>query len=111
MTIGELSRRAATSRDTIRYYERLGLLEARGRRRSYKEYGPDALARLQRIRYAKGLGFRLAEIAQMLPQWVAGTVDDSVRKLALQSKLDEVEQEQERLLQLARALRAQIGQL
>jgi len=65
MRIGELARQAGVNVQTVRYYERRGLLDdPRGRGDGYREYGPDTLERLRFIRRAQELGFTLGEIAQ-----------------------------------------------
>ncbi|MEO8465912.1 MAG: heavy metal-responsive transcriptional regulator [Gammaproteobacteria bacterium] len=67
MTIGRLAERAGVPIDTIRYYERNGLLPTPTRRASgYREYGAGDIERLRFIRRAKELGFTLAEIAELL---------------------------------------------
>lgn len=68
MKIGEISERSGLSRDTIRYYEKLGLLVIDGRHRdnNYKHYGLQALERLAQIQQLKMLGFTLNEIRQLL---------------------------------------------
>jgi MerR family copper efflux transcriptional regulator len=67
ITIGRLAERAGVNIDTIRYYERNGLLPAPPRRSSgYREYSPADVERLQFIRRSKDLGFTLAEIADLL---------------------------------------------
>jgi DNA-binding transcriptional MerR regulator len=67
MTIGELARAAGVNVQTVRYYERRGLLEEPPRRASgYREYPESDLARLGFIRRAQGLGFTLAEIGDLL---------------------------------------------
>jgi len=67
MTIGRLAQRAGVNIDTIRYYERNGLLPAPTRRPSgYREYAAGDVERLRFIRRAKELGFALAEIAELL---------------------------------------------
>ncbi|MHB1328585.1 MAG: heavy metal-responsive transcriptional regulator [Gemmatimonadales bacterium] len=66
-TIGTLARQAGVHVQTLRYYETRGLLEPSQRRASgYREYGPEALRRLQFIRRAQSLGFTLAEIRDLL---------------------------------------------
>lgn len=69
MLIGELSKQAGLSRDTIRFYEKQGLIPiGRKERRfnNYKEYSEDTLQRLLQIRRIKGFGFTLNETAQFL---------------------------------------------
>ena len=67
MTIGRAANAAGVKIDTIRYYEREGLLPEPERRASgYRSYGEGALAQLRFIRRAKGLGFTLDEIRELL---------------------------------------------
>lgn len=68
MRIGEISNRSGVSRDTIRYYEKLGLLtiESRDRENNYKHYGRQAVDRLTQIQRLKDVGFTLNEIRQLL---------------------------------------------
>lgn len=69
MLIGEIVRQTGLSRDTIRYYERLGLLCAEGRlspANNYKDYPASTVMRLGLIQQAKKLGFSLAESAEWL---------------------------------------------
>lgn len=66
-TIGAASRRAGVGIDTIRYYEREGLLPKPTRRASgYRDYNRGAIERLRFIRRAKDLGFTLADIRELL---------------------------------------------
>jgi MerR family copper efflux transcriptional regulator len=67
LTIGSVARRAGVGIDTIRYYERQGLLPPPQRRASgYRDYGEAAIERLRFIRRAKDLGFTLDEIRELL---------------------------------------------
>ncbi len=78
------------SRDTIRFYEGRGLLGVIEREPSgsgYKDYGADALTRLCRIRYLKGLGFTLAEISEGLDRWVAGALSREDKRARVEEKL------------------------
>ena len=66
-TIGRLSSRAGVNLQTVRYYERRGLLSPAGRKESgYRIYSLDTLKRLKFIRRAKELGFTLEEIRGLL---------------------------------------------
>ncbi len=65
--IGELARLAGVPVDTIRYYERTGLIAPPPRTPSgYRAYPAQALARLLMVRRAKELGFTLSEIGELL---------------------------------------------
>jgi len=67
LSIGQLARSAGLHVETIRFYERRGLLPAPPRSRSgYRRYSPDDRWRLAFIRRAQGFGFTLAEIAAPL---------------------------------------------
>ena len=60
MPIGELSRRTGCNIETIRYYERIGLMPAR--RGRYRSYGPEDVGRLGFVRRARELGFTLDDV-------------------------------------------------
>jgi MerR family transcriptional regulator, mercuric resistance operon regulatory protein len=63
IAIGALSKHTSTNIETVRYYERGGLLPAPARSSGgYRLYGTDQLKRLSFIRRARALGFSLAEV-------------------------------------------------
>ncbi|WP_027343058.1 MerR family transcriptional regulator [Hamadaea tsunoensis] len=64
MRIGELAAQAGISTDTVRFYERIGLVEGRRKANGYRDFGPEMLPWLRYVRTAQGLGFSLAEIAR-----------------------------------------------
>ena len=67
MQIGQLAQRADVAIDTVRYYERHGILPKAERQASgYRRYGEDDVARLRFVRRAKALGFTLVEIRDLL---------------------------------------------
>lgn len=67
MLIGQVAREAGVGVETVRFYEREGLLDEPDRRDSgYRLYGADAVARLRLIKRAKQLGFTLKEIKALL---------------------------------------------
>ena len=67
MRTGELARRAEVNIQTLRYYEREGLLPPPGRSPSgYRAYQPHDLERVRMIRQCQSLGFTLAEIRELL---------------------------------------------
>ena len=70
LRIGEVAKQSDVGIETIRYYERQGLLAEPDRRPSgYRQYDGAVVARLQFIRRAKELGFTLAEIKELLGLW------------------------------------------
>jgi Cd(II)/Pb(II)-responsive transcriptional regulator len=67
MRIGELARRADCPVETVRYYEKEGLLPAPRRSgANYREYGPAHLERLAFVRRCRGLDMSLPEIRELL---------------------------------------------
>ncbi len=106
MKIGELAQRAEVSIDTVRYYERDGLLTPAGRQPSgYRVYGDTELKRMRFIRRAKALGFSLDEIRGLLALSTDPDVAE-VRRLAV-AKVADVDA---RIAELQR-IRAGLSQL
>ena len=67
MKIGELAKRSGVGIDTVRFYERQGLLpKARRLASGYRVYDPGDVKRLRFVRRAKALGFTLEEIRDLL---------------------------------------------
>ena len=70
MRIGELASRAGVGQQTLRYYERRGLLKpSRRAGSSYREYRAGAVREVRFIRRAQELGFTLEEIRDLLALW------------------------------------------
>lgn len=84
LTIGRLAREAGVNLETVRYYERRGLLPRLPRSASgYRLFLAEAARRLRFIRRAQELGFLLAEIRELLSLRVSGTARSTdVRKRA-----------------------------
>jgi len=90
MGIGTLAKKAGVKIDTVRYYERAGLLAPRARLASgYRRYSELELARLRFIRRAQMLGFQLKEVRELLALSAQRDVG-RVRRSA-QAKLADVE--------------------
>ena len=67
MRIGELARATGVKTETIRYYEREGILAAPPRTQAnYRDYGPNETSRLHFIRHARNLGFSMAQVRELL---------------------------------------------
>jgi MerR family transcriptional regulator, mercuric resistance operon regulatory protein len=99
LTIGELARGAGVNVETVRYYERRGLIDEPPRSPSgYRQYSDDDLWRLQFIGRAKRLGFTLAEIRDLIgsdgPRDATDVLD------AARTKVAAVEQQQRALSEL-----------
>lgn len=80
--IGELSRRTGCNIETIRYYERIGLMPAPPRRGRYRSYGYGDVDRLGFVRRARELGFTLDEVRALLGLAAGGDACAEVRDLA-----------------------------
>ena len=93
MTIGQMARSAGASVETIRFYEREGLLEHPARSASgYRNYPPEAVARLRMIRQAKELGFSLNEIKELLALRVAPGKSCSDVRARTERKIADIDQ-------------------
>jgi Cu(I)-responsive transcriptional regulator len=109
LTIGDLGKATATKVETIRYYERIGLLPKPPRTSgNYRDYGQAELGRLSFIRRARDLGFSLDQVRALL-----GLSDDRSRDCAgvdriATAHLAEVDRKIADLTALRRELRAVI---
>lgn len=92
LTIGKVARLTEVGVETIRFYEREGLIDPPPRRPSgYREYPEDAIRRIRFIRRAKELGFTLKEIKELLNLRVdpgSPATCDAVRALAEEKLAD-----------------------
>lgn len=105
LSVGQLAARAGVRADTIRYYERSGLLPEPARTDGdHRRYGPDDLDRLLFIRGAQRLGLRLAEIRELIALRDTGICPCGPAETLLRGHLAEVDREIARLT----ALRAQL---
>lgn len=101
MLIGELSKKTGVSRDTIRFYEKTGLIKAnkKGRRENnYREYSEKDLERLQLILLLKDYGFTLNDIKSILNQ-MEDDRDEAYKELPsrIEARLTEIETKIEEL--------------
>ena len=110
MRSGELARLAGVSADTLRHYERLGLLSPPSRTSGgYRNYPESALERVSLIRSALSVGFSLSELQTILKMRDAGQVPCHRVRAMAQSKLELLKQQIKGLVamrgQLARILK------
>ncbi|MBS0199190.1 MAG: heavy metal-responsive transcriptional regulator [Proteobacteria bacterium] len=91
MKIGQLAQRAEVNIDTVRYYEREGLLPKPERLSSgYRIYGDSDVKRLRFVRRAKALGFTLPEIRELLELSRSREDDMAAMKSAALGKIVDV---------------------
>ncbi len=103
MRIGELAKTVGVTPDTIRYYEREGLLPSPQRTESgYRDYGPGVMEDLLFIKKAQALGLKLSDVREVLEISSGGKPPCEHVRATVSARLVEVE---ERLREL-RALRA-----
>lgn len=108
LTIGKLAALAGTTPNTLRYYEREGLIPLASKGdNGYRLYPQDAARRVHFIRQAQQCGFTLAEIREllMLPQQASACCSD-VRKLTIEKNLA-----LEAKIRLMKAMSAELDEL
>ncbi|QDU38799.1 Mercuric resistance operon regulatory protein [Maioricimonas rarisocia] len=110
-TIGQVARQAGVGVETVRFYERKGLLEKPARRASgYREFDEAVVDRIRFIRRAKELGFTLKEIKELLELRLSpATTCADVRSRAetkivdIESRIQSLERMKHALVRLTRA--------
>lgn len=108
MRIGELCAKTGLSKETVRYYERQGLLEnipQPNRSNNYKVYSAVDLQRLNMIKHAKMLGFTLAEISEVLAVWVDDKFTAQQKQASLRHKLQQLVEKEAALIELRARLK------
>lgn len=107
MRIGELARRTGCSVDTIRYYEREGLLAAPERGQgNYRMYDTAQLERLTFVRNCRALEMSLGEIRRLLDLWDGGGPDCGEVVAVIAAHIGHVNERIARLRELADQLAA-----
>ena len=105
LTIGQLARRADVGVETVRFYEREGLLKEPARRPSgYRQYDEIVVDRLRFIRRAKQLGFTLKEIKELLSLRLDPATTCADVKSRAEAKLDDIAAKIRTLQRMKRAL-------
>ena len=89
--IGELAKATGVSTDTLRHYERKGVLHSQRAGNGYRQYPEDALERVRMVRQCLAIGFTLDELQSIFQVFDRGGAPcQQVRKLAV-SKLAQIE--------------------
>tara|TARA_A100001518_G_C1226012_1_gene74872 strand:- start:4334 stop:4783 length:450 start_codon:yes stop_codon:yes gene_type:complete len=111
VSIGELARRASCKPETVRYYERIGLLrEAARTEGGQRRYGAAAVRRLTFIRHARDFGFSVEAVRELLAMSDRPDMPcDEVDTLA-KHHLEEVESRLQRLSALRDELKRMVSQ-
>lgn len=106
MRIGEVAQKAGVGVETIRFYERKGLIEQPRRPADggYRSYSSDAVSRVRFVREAQCLGFSLDEIEELLTLRADPETDCADVRERAQIKLDEVNDKISRLAGIQSAL-------
>ncbi len=95
MQSGELSRLAGVSVDTLRHYERLGILSKPPRTNGgYRDYPANSLERVRLVQRALKVGFSLSELATILRMRDGGQAPCQRVRAIAEQKLEEVKQHQ-----------------
>ena len=105
LKIGQVARKAQVNIETIRFYERRGLISPVGRTGSgYRLFSEDTIKRIQFIKRAKKLGFTLNEISELLSLRVEPNAKCGDIKEKADVKIKDIENKLETLTRMKKAL-------
>ncbi len=112
MNIGQMAEATGVSTDTLRFYEKQGLLDAPARgENGYRSYREADVGRVRFVRGAQALGFTLAQIRWILPRLAAGQVDRAEIESHLLAKEAEIDAHIKQLRALKKELRETFSML
>jgi len=105
LTIGQVAKRTQVNIETVRYYERRGLIPPPPRRESgYREFSEDTVARIRFIKHSQEVGFTLKEISELLSLRVDPNTTCAEIKRRTEGKITEVEEKIHALNHMKKAL-------
>ncbi|MBW6503219.1 MerR family transcriptional regulator [bacterium] len=105
LTIGQVAKRCGVGVETIRFYEREGLIVQPSRPESgFRKYPPDTVGRVRFIQRSKSLGFSLREIGDLLSLRVDQATTCPEVKRRAEAKIGDIGKKIETLLGMKRAL-------
>ena len=105
LTIGQVAKRTGIGVETVRFYEREGLLEEPERRPSgYRQFDETIVTRLRFIRRAKELGFTLNEIKELLSLKLDPTTTCADVKRRAEAKIEDIDDRIRTLERMKQAL-------
>jgi len=92
MNIGQFAQACQVSTDTVRYYEKQGIIKAPARQENgYRRYSQVDIELLRFVRGAQALGFSLAEILAILPRLANGQFGRAEIEQQLQAKMAQID--------------------
>ena len=94
MLIGDLAKKSGFSRDTIRFYQKRGLIKGepdKSAGNNYRRYDNSTVDRLRLIKLAKTLGFTLREISGLIDDWEGGRLSNKQKARIFREKIELVE--------------------
>jgi MerR family transcriptional regulator, copper efflux regulator len=105
LTIGQMAKQAGVGVETIRFYERKGLVEQPARRQSgYRQYSQEVVRRIRFIKRAQELGFSLKEITELLSLRVDPQTSCRDVKRRTEAKIGDVDEKLRDLQRIKKAL-------
>lgn len=111
LKIGEVSRRAGVGIETLRFYEKSGLIDRPGRTESgYRLYDESVLERLSFVKKAQMLGFTLDEIKQLIDHKSAGLNPCAEVRQIVTIRLEQLNERIEQMVRYRAELRAALGE-
>ncbi len=111
LMIGEVAKRSRVHVETLRYYERRGLVAEPPRSPSnYRAYPAETVRRVRFIKRAQELGFKLDEIKELLTLRAAPKARCGAVKRRATAKLDDIDEKMRDLRRMKKALEGLVGQ-
>lgn len=111
LTIGHLAQLGGVNLETIRYYERRGLLQRPARSAAgYRQFAPEAARRLRFIKRAQELGFSLDEIRELLALGNQPRQNRTTIRMRAQRKIEDINQRIGALSAMRSGLRQLVNQ-
>src|SRR5262245_22111695 len=92
LLIGELSKKSGLTRDTLRFYEKEGILQSKRLGNNYRAYGLEELARLRFVENARASGFSLRETRQIMKMVRLGRKSCTDYEQVAHSKLKDLDE-------------------
>lgn len=105
LRIGQVAQRAGVGVETVRFYERQGLIDEPPRSTSgYRQYSEGTVTKLRFIKRAKDLGFSLSEVKEMISLRLDSTASASEVKTRAEAKIADIEEKLRDLQRVREAL-------